>query len=35
MPAIPVPFYRGTPWFLPLVGEYYRYLDRRERRADG
>jgi glycine/D-amino acid oxidase-like deaminating enzyme len=31
-PGIPVPFYRGKPWFLPIVGEYYRYLDRKERR---
>jgi glycine/D-amino acid oxidase-like deaminating enzyme len=23
----PVPFYRGRPWFLPLVGGYYRLLD--------
>lgn len=22
-----IPFYRGTPWFLPLVGAYYRLLD--------
>ncbi len=33
LPAVPVPFYRGRPWFLPIVGEYYRYLDRRDRRA--
>ena len=32
-PAVPVPFYRGKPWFLPIVGEYYRYLDKKERRA--
>ena len=31
-PRVPVPFYRGNPWFLPVVGEYYRYLDRRDRR---
>ena len=31
-PGMPVPFYRGNPWFLPVVGEYYRYLDRRDRR---
>lgn len=31
-PDVPVPFYRGKPWFLPVVGEYYRYLDRRDRR---
>jgi glycine/D-amino acid oxidase-like deaminating enzyme len=30
-PGVPVPFYRGKPWFLPIVGEYYRYLDRKER----
>jgi glycine/D-amino acid oxidase-like deaminating enzyme len=23
----PIPLYRGTPWFLPLAGAYYRYLD--------
>ena len=22
-----IPFYRGTPWFLPFVGAYYRVLD--------
>lgn len=31
-PDVPVPFYRGRPWFLPIVGEYYRFLDRRDRR---
>ena len=31
-PKVPVPFYRGNPWFLPIVGNYYRYLDRKERR---
>jgi glycine/D-amino acid oxidase-like deaminating enzyme len=31
-PSVPVPLYRGKPWFLPIVGEYYRYLDRRDRR---
>lgn len=30
-PKVPVPFYRGNPWFLPVVGNYYRYLDRRDR----
>lgn len=34
-PGIPVPFYNGSPWFLPIVGEYYRYLDRRDRRRAG
>ncbi len=33
-PGVPVPLYRGRPWFLPIVGEYYRYLDRRDRRND-
>src|SRR5207247_11423343 len=23
----PIPFYRGTPWFLPLAGAYYKLLD--------
>ena len=23
----PIPLYRGTPWFLPLVGGYYRVRD--------
>lgn len=31
MPDVPVPFYSGTPWFLPVVGGYYRWLDRRDR----
>jgi glycine/D-amino acid oxidase-like deaminating enzyme len=26
-PAPAIPLYRGTPWFLPLVGAYYRFLD--------
>ncbi len=34
-PSVPVPFYQGKPWFLPIVGEYYRYLDRMDRRAAG
>lgn len=34
-PEVPVPFYRGSPWFLPIIGEYYRYLDRKERNATG
>ena len=29
---VPVPFYTGNPWFLPIIGNYYRYLDNRERR---
>jgi glycine/D-amino acid oxidase-like deaminating enzyme len=32
-PGIPVPFYRGKPWFLPVLGGYYRYLDRRDRNS--
>ena len=32
LPKVPVPFYRGRPWFLPIVGGYYRWLDRRDRR---
>lgn len=24
----PIPLYRGEPWFLPLVGGYYRMMDR-------
>ncbi|MGI9480706.1 MAG: NAD(P)/FAD-dependent oxidoreductase [Hyphomicrobiaceae bacterium] len=32
-PGVPVPLYQGKPWFLPIVGEYYRYLDRRDRRT--
>jgi hypothetical protein len=26
-PAPAIPFYRGSPWFLPLVGAYYRFMD--------
>jgi glycine/D-amino acid oxidase-like deaminating enzyme len=29
------PGYRGTPWFLPLVGRYYQLRDWLERRRDG
>ncbi len=25
--SIPIPFYRGKPWFLPLAHNYYRFLD--------
>ena len=32
-PEVPVPFYRGNPWFLPIVGQYYRHLDKKDRRA--
>jgi len=31
-PKVPVPFYSGNPWFLPIIGNYYRHLDRKERR---
>jgi glycine/D-amino acid oxidase-like deaminating enzyme len=27
-PKVPVPFYNGTAWFLPLAGAYYRMKDR-------
>ena len=30
-PLVPA-VYRGTPWFLPAVGEWYRLTDRLERR---
>lgn len=30
-PRVPVPFYSGKPWFLPIVGGYYRWRDRLER----
>jgi hypothetical protein len=23
----PIPLYRGTPWFLPMVGAYYMVKD--------
>jgi hypothetical protein len=23
----PIPFYRGKPWFLPLVGAYFKVQD--------
>jgi glycine/D-amino acid oxidase-like deaminating enzyme len=26
-PFPPIPLYSGTPWFLPLVGAYYRMKD--------
>ncbi len=26
-----MPFYDGTPWFLPIVGEWYRFRDRLDR----
>lgn len=27
-PKVPVPFYNGTPWFLPFGGAYYKLKDR-------
>jgi len=30
---VPVPFYTGNPWFLPIIGGYYRLRDRLERGA--
>ncbi len=32
-PEVPVPFYRGNPWFLPFIGQYYRHLDKKDRRT--
>ena len=34
-PKVPLPFYSGNPWFLPIIGNYYRHLDRKERRRMG
>ncbi|HEY2888664.1 MAG TPA: hypothetical protein VGJ17_08620, partial [Candidatus Limnocylindrales bacterium] len=31
-PLVPAP-YEGRPWFLPLVGEWYRLMDRRSARS--
>ena len=31
-PMVPVP-YEGRPWFLPIVGEWYRLMDRRASRS--
>jgi gamma-glutamylputrescine oxidase len=25
--SIPIPLYRGKPWFLPLAHNYFRFLD--------
>ena len=30
-PDVPVPGYQGSPWFLPYVGGWYRWLDRFDR----
>ena len=27
------PLYDGTPWFMPVLGSWYQFQDRRERRA--
>ncbi|MFJ8596725.1 hypothetical protein [Streptomyces sp. NPDC093598] len=27
-PKVPVPFYNGTPWFLPFGGAYYKAKDK-------
>ena len=34
-PEVPIPFYSGKPWFLPIIGNYYRFLDRKERVKSG
>ncbi len=31
LPRVRVPFYNGSPWFLPIVGGYYRWLDKLDR----
>lgn len=31
MPKVPVPGYTGNPWFLPIIGGWYRFLDRLDR----
>ena len=33
LPFPSLPGYRGHPWFLPLVGGWYRLMDRVERMA--
>jgi glycine/D-amino acid oxidase-like deaminating enzyme len=30
-PPVPVPLYNGNPWFLPIIGGYYRLRDKWER----
>jgi len=32
LPFPALPFYSGSPWFLPVVGGWYRFLDRVDRR---
>jgi glycine/D-amino acid oxidase-like deaminating enzyme len=34
-PKVPLPFYTGNPWFLPILGSFYQHLDQRERRRAG
>ncbi len=31
LPRVPVPGYNGDPWFLPIIGGWYRFLDRIDR----
>jgi glycine/D-amino acid oxidase-like deaminating enzyme len=31
LPRVPLPGYTGDPWFLPIVGGWYRFLDRLDR----
>ena len=33
-PLSAFPAYRGTPWFLPVVGRYYQFRDWMDRRLD-
>jgi glycine/D-amino acid oxidase-like deaminating enzyme len=35
LPRVPMPFYSGNPWFLPIVGGYYRFRDALDRRFTG
>ena len=35
LPKIPVPFYSGHLWFPPIIGNYYRYLDHKDRHLGG
>ena len=32
IPKIPFPFYAGNPWFMPFLGNYFRLLNRLERK---
>ena len=31
LPKVPLPGYTGDPWFLPIIGGWYRFLDRFDR----